>query len=153
MDSHWVNICNAPSVISAGTDTGAAVAEAVRLTESKLKELNLLAQPVESPFIAAMIKNRREQYARNQTCTRVFLQWIDTQALREGVGANEAWNAGYACAEKAIAQPQQSAHPAPVAHFDVNQLAQEILRVDVRDDLCARALAEALMTFLSTREI
>ena len=59
-----------------------------------------ITQPVQ-PFIGEMLESRRARYALDQTCTPAFLHWIDTQTPREGVGANEAWNAGYACAVEA----------------------------------------------------
>lgn len=72
----------------------------------------LIAQPVqpaERPFITALIEDRRKQYGLDTSCTSEFLHWLDTQARREGVGANEAWNAGYGCAMKTIARPAEPA--------------------------------------------
>ena len=72
----------------------------------------VLAQPVqpasERPLITAMIEERRALYELDMSCTPAFLHWLDTQARREGVAANEAWNAGYACAGQALAQPVES---------------------------------------------
>jgi len=83
------------------------------------------------------------------------LKWfVENDDTNPGQHGNEFWEDGLnsgiaviAIIEKAITQP------APVAHFDVAQLAQEIRRVDGKHDLGAGALAEALMPFLSAREI
>jgi hypothetical protein len=40
-DSEWVNIVNHPEVLGHGSDSDLAVACAVRLTEAKLRELNV----------------------------------------------------------------------------------------------------------------
>jgi hypothetical protein len=62
-------------------------------------------QPAEQPFITAIIDDRRAAYALDQSCTPAFLHWLDTMARREGVAANEAWNAGVAWAQGAQQAP------------------------------------------------
>lgn len=95
--------------------------------------LKTAVQPAEPPLITALINSRRERYAMDQTCTPAFLHWIDTQARREGVGANEAWNAGYACAD-AIAKPVQPAEPYAYAIYFPDQQREELVH-DI-DDAC-----------------
>lgn len=49
----------------------------------------------------ALRENTRRQYEADQSTTPEFMQWLATKARLEGVGANEAWNAGVAWARSA----------------------------------------------------
>ena len=64
-------------------------------------------QPAEPTFVTALIEDRRKRYGLDPSCTPAFLHWLDTETPRQGIAANVAWNAGYACA--------LLAQPAPVA--------------------------------------
>lgn len=80
----------------------------------------LTSAPAEPPFITAMIDARRERYSLDQSCTPAFLHWLDTIAPREGVGANEAWNAGV---------EWQKTHGAPADPW-ITQMAEQANLID-----------------------
>lgn len=96
---------------------------------SDLKLVSAVDKNFKEPaFIELMIKSRRRRLELDQTCTPEFFHWLDTQTDKQGVGANEAWNAGHACATAAIKNKTMVVNGCTVCGYSYSQ--------HTKDDKC-----------------